>query len=399
MLFELLIALVLGILAGTITGIAPGIHVNLISAFLIASLPSLSFIQPLVLVIFIVAMAITHTFIDFIPSIYLGAPEEDTFLAVLPGHELLKQGKGHEAVVLTLYGSLASLAIVLILIVPSIYLIPIIEKKIHLIIPFILIFISFFMILREERLVTSLIVFILAGFLGFAAFNLPVKEPLLPILTGLFGASALITSIKTQVKLKKQKIPGLKKIKLEKNELKKSLFSSLIIAPFFSFLPALGSGYAALTSSELFSHSRKGFLFLTGAINTIVMALSFIIIYSIGKARTGAAAAVRDILQNASIINLTLIITAIIISGIFAFIIGVYVSKFFAKNITRINYSYISLAVIILLFFAVSAISNLIGILIFITATSLGIFAILSGVKRIHLMGSLLIPTILYYLF
>src|SRR3989304_1437469 len=105
MIFELFIALLCGVIAGTFTGLFPGIHINLIAALLLSSLSALSkYFSPLQLIIFIVAMSITHTFIDFIPSIFLGAPEEDTFLSILPGHQLLREGKGYEAVILTLYG-------------------------------------------------------------------------------------------------------------------------------------------------------------------------------------------------------------------------------------------------------------------------------------------------------
>jgi len=84
MILELIIALLIGILAGTMTGLFPGIHINLVAAGLLASVGYFSGIPVLALVVFVVAMAVTHTFIDFIPSIYLGAPEEDSFLAVLP---------------------------------------------------------------------------------------------------------------------------------------------------------------------------------------------------------------------------------------------------------------------------------------------------------------------------
>jgi len=116
MILELVAALIVGILFGTATGLFPGIHINLVAVGLLALLGGAYFsgVESLVLVVFIVAMAVTHTFIDFIPSVFLGAPEEDSFLSVLPGHQLLKEGKGYEAVVLTLYGSLIALPIVLV---------------------------------------------------------------------------------------------------------------------------------------------------------------------------------------------------------------------------------------------------------------------------------------------
>ena len=101
MILELILALIGGLIAGTFTGLIPGIHINLVSAWLLAIIASgfFDFVSPIVFVVFICAMTTTHTFIDFIPSIYLGAPDDESYLSVLPGHQLLMDGKGHEATV------------------------------------------------------------------------------------------------------------------------------------------------------------------------------------------------------------------------------------------------------------------------------------------------------------
>ena len=110
-----LIPLLIGILSGTLTGLIPGLHINLV-AIITLSLAITKTLSQTTLLIFIVSMAITHTFIDFIPSIFLGAPSEDTALSALPGHELLLKGQGHNAMKLTLIGStiaIISLAIII----------------------------------------------------------------------------------------------------------------------------------------------------------------------------------------------------------------------------------------------------------------------------------------------
>ena len=120
MLIEILISLLLGILFGTFTGLIPGIHINLIGIILVSlSISFLSFIPPIFLIVFVVAMAITHTFVDFIPSIFLGCPDTDTELSILPGHELLKSGKGYEAILLTCYGSLAAIFTLILIAFPA----------------------------------------------------------------------------------------------------------------------------------------------------------------------------------------------------------------------------------------------------------------------------------------
>ena len=76
MIPQLILAILIGILAGTLTGLIPGIHINLVSVIIIGFFHAVSLSpNPLLLVIFIVSMATAHTFLDFIPSIYLGAPD------------------------------------------------------------------------------------------------------------------------------------------------------------------------------------------------------------------------------------------------------------------------------------------------------------------------------------
>ena len=276
MLIEIILALLLGITAGTITGLFPGIHINLVAAGLLALVSGAYFsgIAPMILVVFVVAMAVTHTFIDFIPSVFLGAPEEDSFLAVLPGHQLLRQGKGYEAVVLTLYGSLAALPIVLIFSLLFVYFLPMIFDFSRIFIPYVLVFVSLYLILKEEEITNALIVFAMAGFLGLLSFYLPVKEPLLPLLTGLFGTSALVVSLRARLEIPKQKIKPLKEIKIKKKSFLTSVFAAAISAPLCSFLPGLGAGQAAVIGSEISGNlgdDKKAFLFLVGAINTILI--------------------------------------------------------------------------------------------------------------------------------
>jgi len=407
MLLELVIAILLGILFGTITGLIPGIHINLVAIILLSfSAYLLNLTTPLILVIFITSMAITHTFIDFIPSIFLGAPDEDSFLSILPGHQLLLKGNAYSAIVFTLYGSLTALFIILIFTPIFIYLLPLVYPYIQKIMWILLIFISLFLITTEpNKKLWALIIFLLAGFLGLASLNLDIKEPLLPLLTGLFGASNLIISITQKTKIPEQKVIPLKNIRLSKKSIAKTSIASIIASPFTAFLPGLGASQAALIGQQFLNiKDQREFLFLLGAINTIVMGLSFIALYSIQKTRTGAAVAISQLLPQPTLNNLFFIISTIIFSGIIAFLLTIYISKIISANIHKIKYSKLSLSILLILLIIVIIFSDptlygkLLALLIFITSASLGILAISSKIKRMHLMGCLLIPTILFYL-
>lgn len=391
-MLELVLALALGILIGIFSGLFPGIHINLVSAFLLFISASLTkFVSPLFLVIFIVAMSITHVFLDFIPSIFLGAPEEP--LSTMPGHKFLLKGKGYEAVFLTLLGALFSAIITTLLIPLFIFLVPIIYPFLERMMAWTLVVISLLMIFQDENKIWAAIIFVLAGFLGLSSLNLQVNQSLLPLLSGLFGSSSLIFSISQKTKIPKQS----EKLSITKRELVKPILVSNLLSPICGFLPGLGSSQAAVISSSISNPTRKQFLVILGSVNSIVMILSFLALYSLDKARTGSAAAIQDLIK-ISLPDLALILIAALISSIISFFIAIKIAKLFARNISRFNYSKISIAVLVILTLLVFFISGPLGFLIYITATLIGILAIETKIRKSILMACLLVPTIVFYL-
>ena len=397
-MLDFVLAIVAGLIIGTITGITPGIHINTITAILVGNLSFFSFLSINSLIAFIVSLAITHTILDFIPSILTGATDEESFLSVLPGHEMLIKGKGREAILLVLLGAVTAIPLIIIITFPFIKLIPIIYENIIYFIPFILIFISLYTIIREKKIWTALIVFLGTGILGYASLNSPVENPLLPLLGGLFGASSIIISLNQKISIPSQEPISFKNLKWIKKDYTKSLIGSLISSPFCSFLPAIGSGHAATISSEIVPQSRKGFLIMLGTINIIVMTLSFVTLYTLDKTRTGAAAAIKIIVDNLDKSDLILIVVMSIVSIIITSIIALFVTNIFIKIIEKVNYKKVSICMLSILLTAVIILSNLQGIIVFVTSTAWGIFAIKSNIRRINMMGCLLFPTIIFYL-
>jgi putative membrane protein len=281
---------------------------------------------------------------------------------------------------------------VFILFLPSFF------SAIKFLIPFILIFSSFYLIFTEEEFIISILIFLLAGFLGLATFNLPIQQPLLPLLTGLFGASSLVISLKQKTAIPKQKIIPIKKTIIPKLEFIKSSIAALIAAPLCSFLPAIGSSQAAILGSQFFKQNDKTFLFIVGAVNVSVMSLSFVTAYAINKTRTGSAVAIQQLLNKITPSNLIIILASIILVGIIAFLLAIQISKVFTKIINKVNYNYISITVISILLIVNIIFTNWLGLIVLTTATALGVFCILSESRRINMMGCLIIPSIVYFL-
>ncbi|MCL7415810.1 MAG: tripartite tricarboxylate transporter permease, partial [ANME-2 cluster archaeon] len=84
----LIICIVVGFFLGVFSGLVPGIHTNTFAFIMAAFAPWLLEwgLSPLCIAATVVSTSLTHTFLNIIPSVFLGAPEADTSLAVLPGH-------------------------------------------------------------------------------------------------------------------------------------------------------------------------------------------------------------------------------------------------------------------------------------------------------------------------
>jgi putative membrane protein len=402
MFLEILIAILLGILAGIVTGLIPGIHINLVSLLIVSSSVYLLDIFSLTaLGVFIIAMAITHTFLDVLPAIFLGAPDADTALGVLPGHKLLLKGMGYEAVKLTVIGSLFSLIITMLLFPLLIIVIPNIFEKIQPFIGYLLLIIVVYMILMEKNIdkkFWALLVFTLAGILGIIVLTMPtLNQPLFPMLSGLFGLSMLIISLSNKVEIPKQRITDT--IKLPKLDNIKALLAGTFSGSFVSFFPGLGPAQAAVLGSQLTgSVGPYAFLILIGSINTVNMAVSLVSLYTINKARNGAVLAIRELLTSIDLSTLFLFLATILFVGGIAAFLALFLAKFFIKIVEKVNYQYLGTGVIILITILVFYFSSWPGLLILTVATAIGIIPNIVNVKRSHSMGCLMLPVILFFI-
>lgn len=396
-MFEILIAISLGVLAGTITGLTPGLHINLVALLLfIFSSFFLNFTSSLMLSCFIVSMSVTHCFLDFIPSIFLGVPKENTALSILPGHKMLLKGEGYGAIKLTTMGCLLGTVIACVfafffsIMVEQFYL------YLRKFIGIILITISFFLIVNEKKKTEALFIFIISGVFGMATLNFTlIKQPLFPLFTSLFGSSLLLMSFLYSVSIPKQKI---KEVKIKRKEIGTCIWASILSSSLVSFLPGVGAACAATVSATLKKISDKAFLFLLGMISTMTTLLSFVSLYAIEKPRTGVAVFVGKLIPELTKTHLIYFMIVALIASLISFFLSSVFAKIFSKNIEKINYKWLSLGILIFLIVLTPIISGWFALLVMLIGTCLGILSTLLGVKKIYLMGSLMIPVILWYL-
>ncbi len=399
MFLETISALLLGIGTGIITGLVPGIHVNLVSMLVVVLSPLLlAYTSPLILGVYIISLALTHTFLDAIPSIYLGAPDEAQALNVLPGHRLLLQGLGHNAVLCTIIGSLGSVILGIILFPVFIYSMVWLQPLVADVIGYLLIIIIGLMVWRQKgKRLYALLAFLLSGVLGLLVFNIPsLKQPLFPLLSGLFGISILLVSLNEKTSLPQQKTA--EPLTISKKNVIKTVSAASGVGYIAAFLPGFGSSQAAIVATGVVGDvGDEGFLTLVGGINTANMLISIATVYTLQKARNGAIVAVQQLLPAIAKAELMqFIAVALVVAGI-ASLLTIYCSKIFASVIVKVPYAKLLLGIIIFLTALTLYFDGWLGFLILLTSTALGLLVSRWGVGKNHLLGCLILPVILYF--
>ncbi len=395
---EIITALFAGILFGIVTGLTPGVHVNLI-AVLVLSLSSAALgIPPLLFAVFLISLAITHSFLDSIPSIYLGAPDEAQALNVLPGHRMLMRGRGHQAVLCTAIGSLGSLmlctALLPIFVFGMVRLFPLVRPLVG----YLLILIVVLMLIREKRKwLKSLALFLLAGVLGLLVLTaLPMKQPLLPLLSGLFGFSILLYSL-----LQRSVIPpqhSSAPLALPFKNAAKAVSAASGMGFIAAFLPGFGNAQAAIAATTVVKDiGDEGFLAMVGGINTANMLVSIGTAFAIDRARNGAIVAVKELLGIVTLEALLLFVGVALAAGGMAVMLTLYTSKIFARYIVKVNYRYVVGGILCFVSLLTIFFDGFLGMIVLLTATAIGLLAAFFGVGKNHLMGCLILPVILFF--
>ncbi|MBU5537071.1 MAG: tripartite tricarboxylate transporter permease [Candidatus Aenigmarchaeota archaeon] len=401
MLIEILFFSLIGIVVGILLGLLPGFHLNNLVPLVFLLLPIVT--SPHYLAVLIVSIAIAQVFTSFIPSVYLGAPDGDSnALSILPGHRLLLEGRGYEAIQLTVVGGFGALILSILFVLffgnyfVSLY---------NIIRPYIaypLIAVVLFMIFSEKqikKILSASLVVILSGILGILVLNSSIvsqQNVLFPTFAGLFSISILITSITEKTKIPKQKID--KELKISKFNIIKSMVLGVIAGVLVGLLPAVGVSQAATFMQYLGGlNEARTFLVTLSGINTANEVISLNSLYLISNPRSGASVAIERILSEISFDEVLLFLGVIFLTSGIVVPITLFLGRTIPKFLDKINYTILSILVIIFLEILIVLMTGIYGLLIGLTATGIGLLCTYTGVRRSNCMGILLLPSIFFF--
>jgi putative membrane protein len=174
-------------------------------------------------------------------------------------------------------------------------------------------------------------------------------------------------------------------------------FISLFASSLMVLFPSLGPTQSATVAQAVMKNSsQKKFLNVMGGINTLDVLFTIVMLYLVGSARSGVLVAVQQLFEVTFDIFLIMLISLVIGLG-FGTMACLYIGKRVGNLVSKINYKLVSISVIIFLCCMVFIISGSWGLFLMSVSTSIGLVSQIIGVKKVHAMGVLTIPTILNF--
>jgi len=389
----------LGICLGTVSGLVPGFHSNTLASVLL-SLQGLllAALGPEGLASALFSALVTHTFIDSIPSTYLGIPDPDNALSVLPAHALCLEGLGEEAVRLAALGSALAVVAGIPLSLLCFLLIPPLQPYLDWGIGIILLGIAGLLVVTAESPAWALSLFLVSGLLGLFSFRYSFiawhpfggTAILLPLLSGLFGFSTLLLA--SDAPFPAQRFGGLR---VPGKAIAPRVIAGAAAGTITGWLPGLSSATAnALVSSGGgYDREPREYLISAAAANTVNAFVGLAALYALGRTRNGVMVA----LAAQEMPSMGVLLIAGCIAGLVAYLLTIRLSRsgslFRGLGTRALNLAVMGFIAVLTVLF-----TGPFGLLILCLATAVGVVPPLVNVPRLFLMGAIMLPVICFSL-
>ncbi len=395
MIIETALYFIAGLSLGVLAGIVPGLHPNTVLMVLASIAISAEGVPQYPFLALVVSMSVGNTIVNFIPSIFLGAPEPDSCLSVLPGHRMLMKGMGYEALHLTVIGGVTVMLLTVVALPFVIWFIPFLYSNARSYIHLLLFSVLVLLLLNERGRMKaySALFFVAAGITGFLLLSaLPGESVLFPALSGLFGLPVILTSMAQAARLP----PQTKHVK-GVYDWRRGGIAGWLAGMLVGILPGVGSAQAGVLASRALRGNERDFLIALGGINTSNIIFTFIALQAIGKARSGAAWAVSEVMGRIALQDVLFIMLVALASCLLSSMITLRLGRRMAGSMHTMDYRRLNTSVLVLMVVLLVALSGIVGLLIATLCAMLGLASVRAGVKKMYLMGFLMMPTMLYF--
>jgi putative membrane protein len=251
---------------------------------------------------------------------------------------------------------------------------------------YILLAFSILFLARSKNIFLSVCIFLLAGILGTFSLNLKVYDVFLPLFSGFFAMSAILSYQKGA------RIPKQKDENPEISILKYSVLG-VLLGFFADLLPGIGApSQIAALATIAFPVNAISYLATISSISASEAVFSFSTSTAIDKSRMGSTEWLSNYIaidQNLAFL-LSIFLAAAAITAVLAYLARNHLGKLVSLDFAKLNIL-IGVYLICLTF----VLDGAIGLLVLALSTALGYTTIRLNVERTTLMGAIIVPTLL----
>ncbi|WP_254543894.1 tripartite tricarboxylate transporter permease [Halomarina pelagica] len=384
-----------GVALGTASGLLPGLHANNMALLLAAVAPALPG-PPLLVGCAMLAAGVVHTFLDVVPALALGVPDSAMAASALPGHRLVLEGRGGEALRLSALGSASAVAMAVPLSIPMTRLMVALYPTIRAHLPLVLGGAALALVLTEPTArgaVGGALALLTSGALGLVALDLPVDglletgDVLLPLFAGLFGAPVLLDAVggggvprqvAPTVTLSRRAIAGLGGV-------------GTVAGAVVGYVPGVSSAVAATVALLAVPgrYGGRGFIVATSGVNTANTIFALFALVALGQPRTGVLVA----MDRAGVpLDLPSLLATVALAAAAGFALVVLVGDRYLRVAGRVDATRLSLSVLGLLCALSFVFAGGLGVGLLAVSALVGLLPVRFGARRAHLMGVLYAP-------
>ena len=387
----------IGVCLGTVSGLVPGIHANTMAGLLLGVQGVLlAALGEMTVALAMFAALITHTFLDIIPSTFLGVPDPDTALSVLPAHALCLEGSGTEAVRISALGSACAVVVAMPIFLLFILVLPAVQPFIDWGIGLLLIGVAGYLTIDSDSPGWYLLIFLVSGALGvftlhytyLAWHTLGMTSLLMPLLSGLFGVSVLLKA--SQGVMPPQTFRG---IQMDGRTVVRQSVLGSVAGAVAGWLPGLSNATAnALLSAGIrYNVDRREYILATSAANTSNAFLALAALVALSRTRNGVMVA----LATQELPPIGVLLLAGVAAAILAYLLTILLSGI-SRWFGNIRVRTVSAAVILVIALLSLVLTGPFGVFILVLATLVGFTPPLVNIRRVACMGSIMLPIILF---
>jgi putative membrane protein len=381
-----------GVALGTCSGLTPGLHANNFALLLASVVPALP--GPAVaLGAAMLAAGVVHTFLDVVPALALGVPDPATAAVTLPGHRLVLDGRGREALRLSALGSGLAVVFALPLAVPLTAVVESVYPTLRRHLPLALAGVAAVLVATEptwRRRFGAVATLAVAAGLGWLTLDLDPGGPvavggvLAPLFAGLFGAPVLVEALAGEG-VPPQDDPA---VTLDRRTVLGTAGAGTGAGALVGYLPGVSAavGTVLVLPAVPGRSGARGFLVASSGANTANTVFALFALVALGTPRTGVMVA----MDRAGVPDATgVLVGAASLAAAAGFALVVSLGDVYLRTVGRLDYTRVSLATGAVLVALAYCFAGGVGLAVFALAAVVGLFPPALGVRRVHLMAVL----------